>query len=56
MAACIGMQGRGHWTEAGRPAPFRSPLDAVLRILVEQWVTFPRFILTGGFSRSWGRR
>jgi hypothetical protein len=56
-AAAIGLQGRGHALEAGRPAPFTGPLNAVVRILAEQWITFPRFVLSGGFSRAWrGRR
>jgi hypothetical protein len=49
----IGLQGRGHALESGRPAPFSGPLNAVLRILAEQWITFPRFVLSGGFSRAW---
>ncbi len=52
-AAAFGMQGRGHAFESGRPSPFSGPLDAVLRILAEQWITFPRFVLSGGFARAW---
>lgn len=52
-AAAFGMQGRGHRFEPGRPAPFTGPLNAVARILGEQWITFPRFVLSGGFSRAW---
>jgi hypothetical protein len=52
-AAAIGSQGRGHSLESLRPAPFSGPLNAVLRILAEQWITFPRFVLSGGFARAW---
>jgi uncharacterized membrane protein YGL010W len=54
--AAIELQGRGHRFEPRRPAPFRGPIDVVLRILGEQWITFPRFVLTGGFARAWGPR
>ena len=23
------------------------------RFFVEQWITFPRYVLSGGFSRAW---
>jgi uncharacterized membrane protein YGL010W len=51
----FGLQGRGHGFEAERPAPFTGPLNALFRILAEQWITFPRFVLSGGFSRAWRR-
>jgi hypothetical protein len=54
-AVAIGLQGRGHGLEAGRPPPFSGPLNALLRILGEQWITFPRFVLSGGFTRAWRR-
>lgn len=47
------LQGRGHALEASRPLPFRGAGDFVARIFVEQWVTFPRYVLGGGFSRAW---
>jgi hypothetical protein len=52
-AAAIGLQGRGHGFESENPAPFRGRLNAVLRIMGEQWITFPRFVISGGFSRAW---
>ena len=48
-------QGYGHKRERVGPAPFRGPLDVVARLFVEQWVTFPRYVLTGGFARAWSR-
>jgi len=47
------LQARGHRREAQAPAPFRGPLDVVVRLFVEQWVTFPRYVLSGGFARAW---
>lgn len=46
-------QGWGHRQEVSPPAPFRGPLDVLLRIFAEQWITFPRFVLSGGFARAW---
>jgi hypothetical protein len=46
-------QGRGHRGEARAPAPFRGPGDFLARIFAEQWITFPRYVLTGGFARAW---
>lgn len=53
MALALAAQGRGHAGESTPPAPFRGPLDFVVRIFVEQWVTFPRFVASGGFARAW---
>jgi len=46
-------QGRGHKLEQARPAPFRGPGDVAKRLFLEQWVTFPRYLVTGGFARAW---
>jgi hypothetical protein len=46
-------QGRGHRCEESAPAPFRGPGDFLARIFAEQWITFPRYVLTGGFARAW---
>lgn len=48
----LAIQGYGHRGEPVPPEPFTSPRNAVARILVEQWVTFPRFVLSGGWRRS----
>jgi hypothetical protein len=53
MAGALAAQGRGHAREAAKPLPFRGAADALARIVVEQWVTFPRFVLTGGFAAAW---
>jgi hypothetical protein len=53
MLAAIAIQGRGHRLETHPPMPFRGPLDVFARIFAEQWVTFPRFVLSGGFAHAW---
>lgn len=53
MMAAMAAQGRTHQREESAPAPFRGPLDVAARILAEQWITFPRYVLTGAFARAW---
>src|SRR5438309_11480670 len=50
MVAAIGIQGRTHRMEQTAPVPFRGPLDVVGRIFFEQWVNFPRYLLSGRFA------
>ena len=47
MAISIALQGRGHRGETIPPEPFTGAGNALGRIFLEQWVTFPRFVLTG---------
>jgi Protein of unknown function (DUF962) len=47
MVVAVGLQGRGHRREQKQPEPFTGPLDFVSRLLVEQLITFPRFVLSG---------
>ncbi len=53
MLATLALQGRTHKREKTPPAPFRGPLDALARFFAEQWVTFPRYVLSGEFARAW---
>jgi hypothetical protein len=53
MAGAMAAQGRGHRGEVVAPVPFAGPADVLARIFLEQWVTFPRFVMTGGFARAW---
>ncbi|HUB08796.1 MAG TPA: terminase [Myxococcales bacterium] len=53
MAGAMALQGRGHAREGVAPVPFAGPADALTRIFAEQWITFPRFVLGGGFARAW---
>jgi hypothetical protein len=53
MGVSLAVQGRGHGMEANPSVPFSSPFNAVSRLVLEQWVTFPRFVLSGGWLRAW---
>ena len=55
IVVSIVIQGRGHRLEAVPPEPFTGPTNAIGRLLCEQWVTFPRFVLSGGWSRNLAR-
>jgi hypothetical protein len=46
------VQGRGHAREATQPK-LGGPLNVLARIFAEQFVTFPRFVLGGGWLRAW---
>jgi hypothetical protein len=50
IAVAIALQGRGHRLEAVPPEPFSGPLNFVSRLFFEQWITFPRFVLSGGWT------
>jgi hypothetical protein len=52
MVLAIGLQGRGHKLEKNPPEPFSGMGNAAARIFLEQWVTFPRFVLSGGWIRA----
>ena len=52
-AAAFAAQGLGHKGEPSPPKPFTGPLNVAGRMFVEQWVTFPRFVLSGGWRRNW---
>ena len=51
-AVSIAVQGRGHRLEAETPTAFDGPVDFVSRLFAEQWITFPRFVLSGGWYRN----
>ena len=46
------IEGRGHTRERETPTPFAGPLDFASRFVVEQWITFPRFVLSGAWRRN----
>ena len=56
MAFSVALQGRGHREEPLPPEPFTGPVNALMRIFLEQWVTFPRFVFSGGWFRALGQR
>jgi hypothetical protein len=48
----IAAQGRGHKGEPVPPVPFSGAGNALARIFLEQWITFPRFVITGAWSSA----
>src|SRR5262249_15416944 len=52
MVVALVLQGRGHRREPEAPEPFGSAADFLSRFVVEQWITFPRFVLSGAWSRN----
>jgi phage terminase small subunit len=52
MVAALVLQGRGHRREAEAPTPFDGAADFVSRFVAEQWITFPRFVLSGAWSAN----
>jgi len=53
MIISLVLQGRGHKMEVTPSIPFSSPINAISRLFVEQWINFPRFVLTGGWWRAY---
>ena len=53
MLVTLAAQGKGHRGESNLPIPFTGPGDFVSRFVVEQWITFPRYVLSGSFARAW---
>jgi len=53
MLGAVAVQGRGHALERNPPVPFASRGEAVGRIVLEQWINFPRYLISGGFLRAW---
>lgn len=49
----MALQGWGHSLEPRSPRPFTSAWNGVARILTEQFLTFPAFLLSGGWWRAW---
>lgn len=48
----VALQGRGHKAEPYPPEPFTGAGNALSRIFLEQWLTFPRFVLSGEWLRA----
>ena len=53
MVVAMALQGVAHRGESVAPVPFAGPFDALSRIFVEQWITFPRYVLSGRFAARW---
>lgn len=52
LAVSLALQGRGHRLEQTQPAPFKNRADFVWRLITENWITFPRFVISGNWSRN----
>lgn len=52
MLVAFAAQGLGHARETERPVAFTSPWNLLLRTFIEQWITFPRFVLSGGWASA----
>ncbi|SUD40265.1 Phage terminase, small subunit [Ectopseudomonas mendocina] len=53
-ALCL--QAQVHRLEQNQPPPFSGERDACKHQLLEQSVTFPRFLFSGGWWRAWRNR
>jgi len=53
MIGTVLVQGWTHKQEDAKPVPFLGPADFVARFFAEQWITFPRFVLSGEVVRAW---
>ncbi|MGL6289079.1 MAG: hypothetical protein ACRC2H_00155 [Silanimonas sp.] len=56
VVAAFLVQGLGHKREPVAPLPFDGPGDFLMRVFAEQFITFPRFVLSGGWMRNVTRR
>lgn len=52
MAVSFAAQGIGHGRETNPSVPFAGPGNALARIFLEQWIAFPRFVISGGWLRA----
>jgi hypothetical protein len=52
MVVSMVLQGRGHRMERDSPDPFTGVGNGAARIFLEQWITFPRFVLSGRWARA----
>jgi hypothetical protein len=52
MVTSAALQGVGHRREPVPPEPFTSRWNAVARLFLEQWINFPRFVLSGKWLRA----
>ena len=52
IGAALFAQSRGNAMEKIPPVPFKEPKDMALRLLAEQFVTFPRFVLSGDWQKN----
>jgi len=51
--ASLGLQRKGHALEGQAPEPFSSGWNFATRLYVEQFYTFPKYVLSGEFQKNW---
>ena len=56
IIVAVAAQGRGHRLEPVPPEPFSGPRNFIARLFLEQWITFPRFVLSGGWGHALRKR
>jgi hypothetical protein len=52
MALSLFLQGKGNEMEGKTPEPFDNAREYARRVAAEQFVTFPRFVFSGGWWRN----
>ena len=52
VAIALFAQSRGNSMEETKPAPAGDPMTFAMNAIAEQFVTFPRFVLSGGWQRN----
>ena len=52
MGIALGAEAYGHSLEGSAPHPAKDKAELIQRLVVEQLVNFPRFVLTGGWLRN----
>lgn len=52
IVLAVVLQGRGHRLEPVPPEPFSGPVNFIARLFLEQCVTFPRYVLSGGWGAA----
>jgi hypothetical protein len=52
VVVAVALQVRCHRLESVPPEPFTGPLNFVSRLFFEQWVTAPRFVISGGWGAA----
>ena len=52
MGVALFLQAKGNEMEGRTPEPFGDARDYVRRVLAEQFVTFPRFVISGAWWRN----
>ncbi len=53
MVLALAAQSRGHTAEHSSPTKFLGAGDFISRVFTEQFVTFPRFVLSGKCAAAW---